>query len=171
MVKVTLRTTRSRTLPSIQWSRRQLLAFAGTAAAAGTLTLSGCTTGHTLVCQHQRSGEVYAELDLAVGSEVTHSWIHSIELSRWTDTYRFNGKHLILSSTEFQEYGAGMPMDEGDLRIVDGKVLIENIDRDFEAIRWIHSHRVDYRIGIDHRDNLIAANELPDSEPIELRPR
>lgn len=135
------------------------------------MALSGCSADHKLVCQHQRSGEVYAELDLAVGSEVTHSWIHSIELSRWTDTYRFNGKNLILSSTEFEEYGAGMPMDEGDLRIVDGKILIENIDRDFEAIRWIHSHRVDYRIGIDDRENLIAANELPDSEPIELRPR
>ncbi|MGO1522650.1 MAG: DUF1850 domain-containing protein [Nesterenkonia sp.] len=153
-------------------TRRQLMACAGAAAAAGTLGLSGCLAGtHKLVCRHQRSGEVYAELDIRQGSTITHSWVHSIELSRWTDTYRFDGEALTLTSTEFEEYGAGMPMDEGDVRMEDGKVIIENIDRDFEAIRWIHSHRVDYRIGVDNNDDLIAAGELPDREPIELRPR
>lgn len=148
------------------------MACAGAAAAAGTLGLSGCLAGtHKLVCRHQRSGEVYAELDIRQGSTITHSWVHSIELSRWTDTYRFDGEALTLTSTEFEEYGAGMPMDEGDVRMEDGKVIIENIDRDFEAIRWIHSHRVDYRIGVDNNDDLIAAGELPDREPIELRPR
>lgn len=135
------------------------------------MALSGCSADHKLVCQHQRSGEVYAELDLAVGSAVTHSWIHSVELSRWTDTYRFDGESLLLTGTAFEEYGAGMPLDEGHVRTVDGQVVIENIDRPFDAIRWIHSHRVEYRIGIDDRDNLVAAQDLPDSEPIELRPR
>lgn len=154
-------------------SRRQLLAFAGAAAAAGTLGVTGCggAGGHRLVCQHQRSEEVYGEFDMSVGSIVTHSWLHSIELSRWTDIYRFDGEQLVLTSTEFEEYGAGMPLDEGDVRVEDGKVIIENINRDFDAIRWIHSHRVDYRIGLDDNDNLIAAGELPDREPIELRPR
>lgn len=165
-------TTRSRPGPTPGVTRRQLLAFAGAAAAAGTLGLTGCGTGgHKLVCQHQRSGEVYGEFDIVTGSIVTHSWIHSIELSRWTDTYRFDGEALTLTSTEFEEYGAGMPLDEGDVRMEDGKVIIENIDRDFEAIRWIHSHRVDYRIGLDNNDDLIAAGVLPDREPIELRPQ
>lgn len=108
---------------------------------------------------------------MAVGSTITHSWIHSIELSRWTDIYRFDGETLRLTSTEFEEYGAGMPLDDGDVRMEDGKVIIENINRDFDAIRWIHSHRVDYRIGLDDNDGLIAAHELPDQEPIELRPQ
>lgn len=106
-----------------------------------------------------------------MGSAISHSWVHSIELSRWTERYRFDGENLILTSTEFEEYGAGMPLDEGDLRMVDGKIIIENIDRPFEAIRWIHSHRVDYRIGIDSNENLVAAETLPDREPVELRPR
>lgn len=171
MTRARPRTTRNRSSSESQLSRRQLLALAGTAAAAGTLGLSGCGAGHTLVCQHQRTGEVYAELDLAVGSAISHSWVHSIELSRWTERYRFDGENLILTSTEFEEYGAGMPLDEGDLRMVDGKIIIENIDRPFEAIRWIHSHRVDYRIGIDSNENLVAAETLPDREPVELRPR
>ena len=123
------------------------------------------------MCQHQRSGEVYAELGIVVGSLITHSWIHSIELSRWSDTYRFDGEQLMLVSTEFEEYGAGMPLDEGDVRLKDGKVIIENIDRPFEAIRWIHSHRVDYRIGVDAQEDLIDSGDLPDREPLELRPR
>ena len=153
-------------------SRRLLLTCGGAAVVAGSAALSGCNiSNHLLVCQHQRSGEVYAELDITPGSTVSHSWIHSIERSRWTDKYQFDGRALVLVSTEFEEYGAGMPMDEGDLRIADGKVNIENIDRPFEAIRWIHSHRVDYRIGIDTNKNLIAAEQLPDGEPLELRLR
>ena len=156
----------------VRMTRRQLMASAGAAAAAGSLGFSGCLAGsHKLVCQHQRSGEVYAEFDIRQGWAITHSWIHSIELSRWTDTYRFDGAALTLTRTEFEEYGAGMPLDEGDVRVEDGRVIIENIDRDFDAIRWIHSHRVDYRIGLNHNDDVIAATELPDQEPIELRPR
>lgn len=172
LTKTTTNLTKTdQSFPVAMLPRRQFLTLTGALTAAAALGLAGCgATGHKLVCQHQRSGEVYAELDITVGSLITHSWIHSIERSRWTDTYRFDGADLILSSTEFEEYGAGMPMDEGDVRISDDRVIIENIDRRFEAIRWIHSHLVDYRIGIDARDNLIAADELPHREPLELRP-
>lgn len=110
-------------------------------------------------------------MSIEVGTLITHSWVHSIELSRWKDTYRFDGDVLMLISTEFEEYGAGMPLDEGDVTLRDGKIIIENIDRSFEAIRWIHSHRVDYRIGVDGDKNRIDIHKLPDREPLELRPR
>lgn len=77
----------------------------------------------------------------------------------------------MLTSTEFEAYGAGMPLDEGDVSVQDGQVVIENIDREFEAIRWIHSHRVDYRIGVDGDESLIDTDALPDLEPLELRPK
>ena len=157
-------------------SRRRLLTRTGPVAVAASLvvataTFTSCGTSRTLLCQHQRTGEIYAELDVAEGTEITHSWIHSIELSRWTDVYRLTGDSLLLVATRFAEYGAGMPMDEGDLRVEDGEIIIENIDREFDAIRWIHSHRVDYRIGIDGNEDLVNPTELPDREPIELRPR
>ncbi|GAB3053686.1 DUF1850 domain-containing protein [Sediminivirga luteola] len=151
-------------------SRRRLLTYAGPAAAA--VALAGCGIGRrVLVCRHQRTGEVYAELPITAESEITHSWIHSIELSRWTDVYRVHGEGLLLVATSFQEYGAGMPLDEGDVSLRDGRVVIENIDRPFEAIRWMHSHRVDYRIGVDGHDDLIDTLRLPDKEPLELRPQ
>jgi hypothetical protein len=163
--------TRSALLLSEPLRRRQLLRAA--LAASALALASGCAEkqGHRLICQHQRTGEVYAELNIKLGAIITHSWLHSIELSRWTDIYRFEGERLMLISTEFEEYGAGMPLDEGDLTFQDGKLVIENIDRSFEAIGWIHSHRVGYRIGIDGDIGLIDTDELPDSEPIELRPR
>ncbi|TDS87321.1 DUF1850 domain-containing protein [Nesterenkonia aurantiaca] len=162
--------------PLDRMSRRRLLTRTGTVAAAASLSLAtamltSCAATRKLVLQHQRSGEVYAELDISEDSEITHSWIHSIELSRWTDVYRLSGNSLVLVATRFSEYGAGMPMDEGDLRIEDGQIIIENIDREFDAIRWIHSHRVDYRIGIDGQEDLVDPTELPHRQPIELRPR
>lgn len=159
-------------------SRRLLLRRTGVAAAAVVgVALTGCTAaglgtvgGPRLVCRHQRSEEVYAETPLVPGMLVTHSWRHSIELSRWSDTYRCTAVGLTLIRTEFEAYGAGMPMDEGQVRLEDGKVIIEDIDRPFEAVRWIHSHEVDYRISIDGDDSLIDAETLPHREPLELRP-
>lgn len=156
-------------------SRRQLLLDLG---AAGTavlgLMLTGCSVlgpSSNLVCRHQRSGKIYAEFRVAEGAEITLSWIHSIELSRWTEIFRFRGDHLMLVATRFRAYGAGTPMNEGDVRLEDGQVVIENIDRQFDAIRWIHSHRVDYRIGIGGDEDLVNTSRLPDQQPLELRPR
>lgn len=133
--------------------------------------LTACSPpGPVLVCRHQRTGEEYARFPIAEGSRITHSWIHSIELSRWTDTFEFDGTLLQLVETRFKQYGAGMPLDEGTVRMEDGWVVIEDIDRTFEAITWIHSHRVEYRIGIDDREDAIDPHELPDNEPLELRP-
>ena len=142
--------------------------FAVIALGAG---MTACSSpGPALACRHQRTGKEYARFPIAEGSRITHSWIHSIELSRWTDTFEFDGAHLQLVETRFKQYGAGMPLDEGTVRMEDGWVVIEDIDRSFEAITWIHSHRVSYRIGIDDTEDAIDPHELPDNEPLELRP-
>ena len=156
-------------------SRRLLLRRTGVAAAAALgAAVTGCTavglTRGQLVCRHQRTEEVYAQVPLEPGMVLTHSWLHSIEHTRWTDTYRCDRGGLTLIRTEFESYGAGMPMDEGEVRIEDGRVVITEIDRPFEAVRWIHSHDVDYRIGIDGDESLIEAESLPHREPLELRP-
>lgn len=157
-------------------SRRLLLRRSGAAAAAalGAAAVSGCAalglSRPQLVCRHQRSDEVYARVPLEPGMLITHSWLHSVELTRWSDTYRCGRDGLTLIRTEFESYGAGMPLDEGEVSIEDGRVVITEIDRPFEAIRWIHSHDVDYRIGIDGDESLIEAEDLPHREPLELRP-
>jgi hypothetical protein len=153
-------------------TRRQFGAFAGTVAALVATSLSGCaasTNKRTVVCQHQRTAEVYASLDLELGTEITLSWMHSIELTRWSDTFEVGDDGFLLIRTVFSSYGAGMPMDEGTLRHKGDNIIIEDIDRSFEAIRWVHSHAVDYRIAIDGDETLLDATTLPDQELLELR--
>ena len=154
-------------------SRRRLMASTAAAAAGALLSIGGCSTAAAggLVCRHQRTHDVYAELEVSVGSMISHSWIHSIELSRWTDTFEVTPDGLMLVTAEFSAYGAGMPLDEGEVTVRDGVVVVEEIHREFEAIRWIHSHRADYRIGIDGDESLINPGDLPDNEPLELRPQ
>lgn len=157
-------------------TRRRLLTGVGGAAAvviaapSVLAALTACGSERQLICRHQRTQEVYASWPVETGAVVTHSWVHSIERSRWSDSYRVEADGLLLVRTEFQEYGAGMPLDEGVVTLEDGRVVITEIDRPFEAIRWIHSHRVDYRIGIEEDTDLLDPLQLPDNEPVELRP-
>lgn len=153
-------------------TRRQFGTIAVTVAASALgVSLVGCTSKHrTLVCRHQRTHEVYAEVEVNIGAEVTLSWTHSIELTRWSDTFELTGDEFSLIRTVFSSYGAGMPMDEGTLRHDGDQIIIEDIDKPFEAIRWVHSHDVDYRIAIDGDETLIDAMTLPDHQQLELRP-
>lgn len=160
-------------MTEVKMSRRQLGHTSVAAALIIGAGLSGCSPSREsrqLVCQHQRTGEVYAEVPISAATEITLSWIHSIELSRWADTYRTSEDGVLLVSTRFKTYGAGMPMDEGTVRNENGWIIIDDINRRLDAIRWVNSHRVDYRIGIDGDETLIDAETLPDQEPIELRP-
>lgn len=152
-------------------SRRQFLV--GTTMSLATIlssSLTGCL-GHSensLVCRHQRTAEVFAQFPVAVDTEISLSWIHSIELTRWTDTFLVTKHGLMLSKTAFSSYGAGMPMDEGQLRHENGQVIIEEINRPMEAIRWVHSHDAKYRVAVNGDDQLINAITLPDHELLEI---
>lgn len=154
-------------------SRRQLGRSGLSAAVVIAAGVSGCTSTPAtprLVCRHQRTDEVYADLPLVTDMQIGLSWVHSIELSRWTETYRPAEDGLLLVSTRFKTYGAGMPLDEGTVRHEDGWIVIDDINRPLDAIRWVNSHRVDYRISIDGDETLVDALSLPDREPLELRP-
>lgn len=162
---------------SAKLTRRQFNALAGTVAATllGVGVVNRCTESvsgarQQLICQHQRTTEEYARVPLTYGTTITLSWVHSIELTRWSDTFEYTSQGLMLRSTRFSSYGAGMPLDEGSLRIQDGMFTIEDINREFDAIRWIHSHAVDYQIEINDDPTIIDATQLPDREQIELRP-
>ncbi|NDK32136.1 DUF1850 domain-containing protein [Nesterenkonia haasae] len=162
--------------PSTGSPWRRLVSFgsaAATIALGGTVGCADSAPGHQAVISHQRTDEVLAELPVTDGTVITQRWIHSIEQSPWTDTYRTviapgDDAHLLLESTEFSEYGAGMPLDEGDLSFGDGVIRITNIDRELESLTWFHSHTADFELTIDG-EVTIAADDLPDREPLQLR--
>lgn len=156
---------------SFELSRRQF----GIGAAAGltsliSVILTGCRRhhDHTLTCRHQRVEETYVTLPVATNTEISLSWIHSIELTRWTDTFVVTAQGLLLKKTAFSSYGAGMPLDEGTIRHENGQVIIDDIDRPMDAIRWIHSHDAQYRVSVNGDENLIDATTLPDHEQLEI---
>lgn len=152
-------------------SRRQFVV--GTTMSLATIlssSLRGCLSynENMLVCRHQRTEEVFAKFPVDVDTEISLSWIHSIELTRWTDTFIVTEHGLMLSKTAFSSYGAGMPMDEGKIRQENGQVIIEEINRPMEAIRWIHSHDPKYRVAVNGDEELIDATTLPDHEQLEI---
>ncbi|WGH90514.1 DUF1850 domain-containing protein [Auritidibacter ignavus] len=112
---------------------------------------------------------MYATLPAKDGTTISLSWVHSIELTPWTDIFTVTPTGLVLTQTRFSSYGAGMPAGEqGDLRYEGNQVVIDNIDRPFDAIRWIHSHRAQYQVLIDHDPQCIDATQLPDHQRLEI---
>ncbi|TLP98050.1 DUF1850 domain-containing protein [Nesterenkonia salmonea] len=164
----------SKPLAGSPWRRLiSLGSAAATVAVGGTVGCADPDQGHQAVISHQRTDEVLAETPVTNGTVISQSWIHSIEQSPWTDTYRTviepdDDAHLLLESTEFSEYGAGMPLDEGDVSFDDGVIRIQNIDREFESLTWFHSHNADFEFTIDG-EVTISADDLPDREPLQLR--
>ncbi|RMX22894.1 DUF1850 domain-containing protein [Auritidibacter ignavus] len=154
-------------------SRRSVLTLTvGTvlAVAGGCgVTASVPTQQRQIVCRHQQHHDVYATLPAIDGTTISLSWAHSIELTPWTDIFTVTPAGLVLTQTRFSSYGAGMPAgDQGDLRYEGNQVVIDNIDRPFDAIRWIHSHRAQYRVLIDHDPQRIDAKQLPDHQRLEI---
>ncbi len=112
--------------------------------------LTGCSgPGPELQVRDQHSETVYYATPATEGTKITLAWIHSIELTPWTETYEVRDGELALVEVTLESYGAGAPSDEGVTRIEDGVIHITELDRTVEAVRWIHSHDVDYQISMD----------------------
>lgn len=145
------------------------LGLAGVAGLAGPAPAGG--RGWSLVCRHQRTGEVLAGAAVAPGTLVHLSWIHSIERSPWEETFRCESTGFTLVETRFEAFGAGMPYDagEGRLTVEDGRVVIRDLARPFPVIRWIHSRRTRHQVSLgEDRTPFIPSEQLPDREPVEL---
>ncbi|MDO5633406.1 MAG: DUF1850 domain-containing protein [Micrococcus sp.] len=142
---------------------------------SGVVLLTGCTTPGTLTleCAHQRTDEIFGTRTVAPGDTVRLSWIHSIELTDWTDTFRVEDRGFTLIETEFSSYGAGMPTgtEEGTVHLGEDSLRITDLDRPFESIRWIHSVRQRHRIDVAEARNVFDTDSLPDRQPLELRTR
>lgn len=67
------------------------------------------------------------------GDTFTLSWIHSVEKEEWKETFIIKNKTIVLDSTQFKTFGAGVPNDVGNNTFLkDGWVFMINIDREIE---------------------------------------
>lgn len=148
-------------------SRRRTLAVLG---GVGLAVGAGFTTRprtHRLVCRDQRTDDVLGRWPVPVGSVVSLSWIHSIELTPWTDFFVVEPDRFRLIRTEFQAYGAGTPEGDGTPVRREGDVFVMELDRPVETINWIHSRRQHHTLSVGDRV-LAPSDSLPHHRPLEL---
>lgn len=139
----------------------------------GTLTASffqgsGNQEEVMLVFKHARTGDVIFQSPATVGSEITLSWIHSVEKTPWNETYQIQHDHqLLLKRTSFQSYGAGVDHQKGEIKMENGFIIYDNIDEYFDELTWIHSHHTKHEIKMND-ETILSVTDLPHHEPIKL---
>ncbi|MEU3846157.1 DUF1850 domain-containing protein [Micrococcus terreus] len=155
-----------------RFSRRTALTLAavtGLTAVTATGAVLWPRSPSEIVCADQRTGEEWGRWAASPGSEISLTWIHSIELTPWTDVFVLEeSEGFTLTRTEFESYGAGMPAGEASTSVQDGKVVITDIGRHLDTVNWIHSHSQQFTLTLDGK---IVAHplDLPHHRPLELR--
>lgn len=106
-----------------------------------------------LVVQNERTKEILLALPVADGEAVNIKFTHSVNLSPVIDCYQISGKALILQSTIFKTYGAGIPiLDDGlgkSFKQTENGFQISEIDLPRTKVpvmlQMVPDHRILYR--------------------------
>ena len=75
------------------------------------------------------------------------SWIHSIEKEEWIEHYIIENSELLLKSTRFKTFGAGVPSEANEVQLKDGFVVMQ-IEQPYEELNLTISEYVDTTIQI-----------------------
>lgn len=75
------------------------------------------------------------------GENFDVEWVHSVEKETWIETYVVKGNKLILTTTSFKTYGAGVPSDGVVEDLGDGFVHM-TINREMDEILLVVSDLV-----------------------------
>ncbi|MBS63598.1 DUF1850 domain-containing protein [Salinisphaera sp.] len=58
------------------------------------------------------------------------AWTHSVEKENWVETFHIDDQAIVLASTRFKTFGAGVPAEAGhETRLKNGWVVMDAIDR------------------------------------------
>ncbi|SES06213.1 DUF1850 domain-containing protein [Salipaludibacillus aurantiacus] len=138
---------------------------------AGTFTASLFQSDEEhvrLIFEEARTGEVLLEAEANKGDRLTFSWIHSVEKTPWNETYEIQEDNsLLLKSTSFASYGAGVPHQKGEMKIENGLITYDNIDEHIDNLSWIHSHEANHEMNLNN-EIILSVNDLPHHEAIRL---
>ena len=78
-------------------------------------------------------------------------WIHSIEKEEWIEHYEIDQDELILVSTKFKTFGAGVPSNSEDVELIDGYVQMK-INQPYKELNLTISENVDSTIYFDDKE-------------------
>ncbi|MCM3359446.1 DUF1850 domain-containing protein [Psychrobacillus sp. MER TA 171] len=78
-------------------------------------------------------------------------WIHSVEKEEWIEHYEIDQEQLLLESTKFKTFGAGVPSIAEDVELVDGYVKMK-INQPYKELNLTISEHVDSTIYLDDKE-------------------
>ena len=121
-----------------------------------------------LVISHQETNEIYLMEKVTPGDALHFKWIHSFEHIPWTEEFEvLDNNQLVLHEITVAGFGAGIPENKGVVSIVDGIIIMSDINEIFEEINWINSNTALVYIALNDRE-LIKGSELPHHELLKL---
>lgn len=95
----------------------------------------------SLVVEDQETGEIYAEVSIKAGDEVSFKWEHSFEHIPWNEYYEVEQDGgFLLHTISVAGFGAGIPAEmDCTYRYEDGLIYMEDIGSRFPQFNWINS--------------------------------
>ena len=79
------------------------------------------------------------------------SWIHSVEKEEWIEHYKIEGNEIVLESTKFKTFGAGVPSHAEQVELVDGYVHME-INQPYQELNLTISENVKSTIFLGEKE-------------------
>ena len=79
------------------------------------------------------------------------SWIHSVEKEEWIEHYIIENDQLLLESTRFKTFGAGVPSDAETVELINGFVVM-TIEQPYEQLNLTISEYVDTTIHLAQQE-------------------
>lgn len=117
-----------------------------------------------------KNGRRYALFPVEEGTRIRLSWTHSIEHTPWVEQYRIRGTELVLTTARVKSFGAGVDVEAPESEVAGGWVVMRKMNRTFDSLHFVYSHRVNHRLLIEGRDADLKAC-VPHHAPVEVRIR
>lgn len=139
------------------------------AAMAAPAGMDGSQTKERLVVENRETGEVYADVPIEAGDEVSFGWTHSFEHIPWNEYYEVEPDgSFLLHTISVAGFGAGIPAEmDCTYRYEDGLIYMDDIESRFEQFNWINSQTALREIAVNGK-HLLAGEDMPHHEKMIL---
>ena len=126
----------------------------------------------TRVIEELETGNVYREIPVKTGDELSFQWEHSFEHIPWYEYYEIQKDgSFLLHTIAVAGFGAGIPAEmDCKYRYEDGLVYMDEIESVFPQFNWINSQTALKNIKVNG-ELLIQGSDMPHHVKMVLRIR
>ncbi|CAI48362.1 TRAP-type transport system protein small subunit [Natronomonas pharaonis DSM 2160] len=152
-------------MPRRAWLPIAALSVLVVASAAGIVVSERDVGTQTLVVEDATDGTELLAVAVEPGSEVAIEYTHSVERTPVVDVYTVDDGELVMTRSEFQSFGAGLP-SRADVALEDGVFVYEPPPKRYAQLTVATGHIADHDLVVDGERYDLAA--LADGESITL---